>query len=114
MIIKSNNQYFKGDTMYYRVTKINVNEGHMDEVVSYMDSVSNRFSEFEGLQNINCIQVSKTEVYAFACYKTEDQANNAAVLQKEILGGMAKFFSAPPELMTGPQLWHWSPEGVIV
>tara|TARA_Y100001970_G_C13781794_1_gene625749 strand:+ start:108 stop:410 length:303 start_codon:yes stop_codon:yes gene_type:complete len=100
--------------MFYRVTKINVNEGHMEDVVNYLNSVSNRMEEIEGLQTINIIKINETEAYGFSCYKTEDQAINAAVIQKEILGGMAKFFSAPPELMTGPQMWHWNSNEVTI
>ena len=100
--------------MYYRITKINVNQGHMNEVVNYLNSISNRLYELKGLHSINCVKIRETEAYAFSGYKTEEQLQEATVLQQELLGGMAKFFSAPPELLTGPQMWHWSRDEVTV
>ena len=98
--------------MYYRITKINVNQGHMDDVVNCLDSISNRLYELEGLNSINCVKVSETEAYAFSCYDTEEQVHNATAFQKEVFGEMAKFFSAPPEVIGGPRMWHWSHEEV--
>ena len=80
-----------GDNMYYRVTKININQGHMDEVVNWLDSISNRLYELEGLHSINCVKVSETEAYAFSCYETEEQVHKATAFQQEVFGEMAKY-----------------------
>ena len=98
--------------MYYRVVKININQGHVDEVINLLNSISNSLYELEGLHSINCVKVSETEAYAFSCYETKEQVHNATAFQQEVFGKMAKFFSSPPEILEGPQMWHWSPEEV--
>ena len=100
--------------MYYRVTKINVNQGHMNDVVNCLDSISDTLYEVEGLHSINCIKVSETEAYAFSCYDNVEQVKNATPFQQEVFGEMKKYFSAPPEVIEGPQLWNWSPKEVTV
>ena len=95
--------------MHYRVVKINVNQGQMDEIVNCLDSISNRLYDLEGLQSIHCVKASDTEIYAFSCYETQEQVQKATAFQQEVFGGMAKFFSAPPKIIEGPQMWHWSP-----
>ena len=52
--------------MHYRVVKINVNQGQMDEIVNCLDSISNRLYDLEGLQSIHCVKASDTEIYAFS------------------------------------------------
>lgn len=98
--------------MYYRVTKINVNPGKMNEVVNYLDSISNKLYELEGLHSINCVKVSETEAYAFSCYETKDQVHKATNFQQKVFGKMAQFFSGPPEVIEGPQIWQWTPDEV--
>ena len=43
-----------------------------------------------------------------------EEAENAAELQGELMGGMKEWFAGPPERMVGELVWSWSPEEVAV
>jgi len=100
--------------MFYRVTKLSVKPGTMKNIVDYLDTVEHRFTEFKGMVNVNCIQVSDTEAFAFSSWNTMEEAENAAELQGELMGGMKEWFAGPPERMVGELVWSWSPEEVAV
>jgi len=86
------------------VVKINIIQGHMDKVVNCLNSISNRLYELEGLHSINCVKASETEAYAFSCYGTKEQVHNATAFQQEVFGEMAKYLSAPPEIIEGTSI----------
>ena len=63
-----------------------------------------------GMVSVNCVQVSDTEGFAFSSWNTMEEAENAADLQSELMGGMKEWLAGPPERMVGKLVWSWSPE----
>jgi len=100
--------------MFYRVTKLTVKPGTMKNIVDYLNKIEDRFIEFNGMVSVNCVQVSDTEGFAFSSWNTMEEAENAAELQSELMGGMKEWFAGPPERMVGELVWSWSPEEVAV
>ena len=100
--------------MFYRVTKLTVKPGTMTNVVDYLNTVKGRFTEFNGMVNVNCVQVSDTEGFAFSCWNTREEAEAAAELQGELMGGMKEWLAGPPDRMVGEVVWSWSPAKATV
>ena len=96
--------------MFYRVTKLTVKPGTMKNIVDYLNKIEDRFIEFNGMVSVNCVQVSDTEGFAFSSWNTMEEAENAADLQSELMGGMKEWLAGPPERMVGKLVWSWSPE----
>ena len=96
--------------MFYRVTKLTVKPGAMKNIVDYLNKIEDRFIEFNGMVSVNCVQVSDTEGFAFSSWNTMEEAENAADLQSELMGGMKEWLAGPPERMVGKLVWSWSPE----
>tara|TARA_A100001011_G_scaffold350256_1_gene389413 strand:+ start:1526 stop:1819 length:294 start_codon:yes stop_codon:yes gene_type:complete len=96
--------------MFYRVTKLTVKPGTMKNIVDYLNKIEDRFIEFNGMVSVNCVQVSDTEGFAFSSWNTMEEAENAAELQSELMGGMKEWLAGPPERMVGKVIWSWSPE----
>ena len=96
--------------MFYRVTKLTVKPGAMKNIVDYLNKIEDRFIEFNGMVSVNCVQVSDTEGFAFSSWNTMEEAENAAELQSELMGGMKEWLAGPPERMVGKVVWSWSPE----
>ena len=96
--------------MFYRVTKLTVKPGTMKNIVDYLNKIEDRFIEFNGMVSVNCVQVSDTEGFAFSSWNTMEEAENAADLQSELMGGMKEWLAGPPEGMVGKLVWSWSPE----
>jgi hypothetical protein len=54
------------------------------------------------------VNISETESIAFSEYENEEQMNNAGEKYREIMGGMAQYFSGPPEVSNGDAVWSLS------
>ena len=91
--------------MYYRINTIFFDASRKDEFIAYFDSMGDQIKEIAGLQSINIIETSEGEATGVATY--DDQASAEAALPQiqKIMGGMAQFFTAPPELKIGLVMW---------
>tara|TARA_B100001765_G_scaffold145596_1_gene92725 strand:- start:311 stop:613 length:303 start_codon:yes stop_codon:yes gene_type:complete len=91
--------------MYYRINIISFDASRKDEYLAYFDSVKDRIKAISGLQSLNVIETGEGEGVGVACYDSKESAEDAFPTVKEIMGGMAQFFTGPPELKLGPIMW---------
>ena len=91
--------------MYYRINIISFDASRKDEYMAYFDSVRDRIKAISGLQSLNVIETGEGEAVGVACYDSKESAEDAFPTVKEIMGGMAQFFTGPPELKLGPIMW---------
>ena len=91
--------------MYYRINIISFDASRKDEYLAYFDSVKDRIKAISGLQSLNVIETGEGEAVGVACYDSKESAEDAFPTVKEIMGGMAQFFTGPPELKLGPIMW---------
>ena len=91
--------------MYYRITTIKFNPAQRDEFYAQADQSRDQMQALEGIQLVHTVETAEGEVAVLARYETEDPANAAAPKVREILGGMAAFFVAPPAMKQGAVTW---------
>ena len=91
--------------MYYRINIISFDASRKDEYLAYFDSVRDRIKAISGLQSLNVVETGEGEAVGVACYDSKESAEDAFPTVKEIMGGMAQFFTGPPELKLGPVMW---------
>ena len=91
--------------MYYRINIISFDANRKDEYMAYFDSVRDRIKAISGLQSLNVIETGEGEAVGVAAYDSQASAEDAFPTAKEIMGGMAQFFTGPPELKLGPIMW---------
>ena len=94
--------------MHYRITKIKHNFKSLDDLISYLGMVESDVQLIDGLQSVTVVNISDTESVAFSSYENEDQMNNAGEKYRQIMGGMAQYITAPPEMSNGDFVWAWS------
>ncbi len=94
--------------MHCRITKINHKPDSIDDLLEYLKSVESDVISIEGLHSVTMVNISETESIAFSEYENEEQMNNAGEKYREIMGGMAQYFSGPPEMSNGDAVWYWS------
>ncbi len=94
--------------MHYRITKIKHNFESLDDLISYLGMVESDVQSIDGLQSVTVVNISETESVAFSSYENEDQMNNAGEKYRQIMGGMAQYITAPPEMSNGDCVWAWS------
>jgi len=97
--------------MYYRINIISFDASRKDEYLAYFDSVKDRIKAISGLQSLNVIETGEGEAVGVACYDSKESAEEAFPTVKEIMGGMAQFFTGPPELKLGPIMWSLDKKG---
>ena len=73
--------------------------------MAYFDSARDRIKAISGLQSLNLVETGEGEAVGIASYDSKESAENAFPTVKEIMGGMAQFFTGPPELKLGPIMW---------
>ena len=91
--------------MYYRITTLKFNPTQRADFYAQADQARSQMQALEGIQVIHTVETAEGEVDVLARYETEDQANAAAPQVREILGGMAAFFIAPPVMKQGAVTW---------
>ncbi len=96
--------------MYYRINIISFDASRKDEYLAYFDSVKDRIKAISGLQSLNVVETGEGEAVGVACYDSTESAEAAFETVKEIMGGMAQFFTGPPELKLGPIMWSLDKE----
>ena len=94
--------------MHCRITKINHKPDSLDNLLGYLKSVESDVNSIDGLHSVTMVNISETESIAFSEYENEEQMNNAGEKYREIMGGMAQYFSGPPEVSNGDAVWSLS------
>ena len=91
--------------MYYRITKISHKEGDKDKMVAHLESMNHLIDTIEGLNKVQLISVSPTEVIGISEYDNADQVEKAQEKFNQIMGGMKSYFTGPPEVYHGDVFW---------
>lgn len=91
--------------MYYRINTISFDASRKDEFMAYADSIRSEMKTIAGVQSICLIETSEGEATGVAIYDSKASAEDALPQIQKIMGGMAQFFTAPPELKLGPIMW---------
>ena len=91
--------------MYYRINTISFDASRKDEFMAYADTMRSEMKTIAGVQSIHLIETGEGEATGVAIYDSETSAEEALPQIQKIMGGMAQFFTAPPELKLGPIMW---------
>ena len=91
--------------MYYRINTISFDASRKDEFMAYADTMRSEMKTIAGVQSIRLIETGEGEATGVAIYDSEASAEEALPQIQKIMGGMAPFFTAPPELKLGPIMW---------
>ena len=91
--------------MYYRINIISFDATRKDEFIAYADSMRSEMKKIVGVKSICIIETGEGEATGVATYDSKASAEDALPQIQKIMGGMAQFFTAPPELRLGPIMW---------
>ena len=91
--------------MYYRINTISFDASRKDEFIAYADTMRSEMKTIAGVQSIRLIETGEGEATGVAIYDSEASAEEALPQIQKIMGGMAPFFTAPPELKRVPIMW---------
>ena len=91
--------------MYYRINTISFDASRKDEFMAYADSMRSEMKTIVGVQSISIIETGEGEATGVATYDSKASAEEALPQIQKIMGGMAQFFTAPPDLKLGPVMW---------
>ena len=92
--------------MSYRITEISFDPSKKDELYAYVDSQRDQIKAVNGLQLVHVIDVDEGQSVIIARYDSEESAVAATEKVQEILAGMGKFMTAPPNRKGGPITWE--------
>ena len=95
--------------MYYRITKVNHKAGVHDKMKKYLKSKSELIKTIYGLQSVTLVNVSETLSIGISIYENEQQIKEAEGTFNEVMGGMMKFLTGPPEIFNGNEFWKFIP-----
>ncbi len=73
--------------------------------MAYADSMRDQMKDIAGIQSIEIVEVDAGEAVGMAKYDSQSSADAAVPTVQQIMGGMAQFFTGPPELKDGPTMW---------
>ena len=96
--------------MYYRINIISFDASRKDEFIAHFNSVGDQIKAIPGLKSLNVVETGEGEAVGMATYDNQASAEDALPTVKEIMGGMAQFFTGPPELKLGPIMWSLDKE----
>ena len=91
--------------MHYRITKMSFDPSKRDALMAYADSVRDDMKAIPGIQSVTIVEVAEGEIMGVAAYDSQANAEAAAPTVMKIMGGMASFFTAPPDQKDGGVMW---------
>jgi len=91
--------------MYYRINTISFDASRKGEFMAYADSMRSEMKTITGVQSICIVETGEGEATGVATYDSKASAEDALPQIQKIMGGMAQFFTAPPDLKLGPVMW---------
>ena len=92
--------------MSYRITEISFDPIKKDDLFAYVDSQRDQIKAVNGLQLVHVIDLDEGQSVIIARYDSEESAVAATEKVQEILEGMGKFMTAPPNRKGGPITWE--------
>jgi len=91
--------------MHYRITKIRFRPETYEKVFSTMDSRKKDILKIEGVEWVDSIKTSESEIMVIAKYDKSESADAATPKVKEMLETLSDFVTAPPERVHGDVVW---------
>jgi len=92
--------------MHYRVTTYDFNSEQFDDMMAYADSIKDQVQNIEGLNFVHVGRTSETDAVIVAQYDNEEAMENATPRFREIMVGMAQFFTSPPNPVGAEVIWQ--------
>ena len=91
--------------MYYRVNVVKYNPSDREAVLDFMESMRGEMSQIDGLKSVTIIETAPGQAHGFAGYESVEHAEAAVPIVQKIMGGMAQWMIAPPEMNMGHMMW---------
>ena len=91
--------------MFYRVNVVKYAPKDRDAVLAFLDSMRDEMAQIDGLKSVTIVETAPGQAHGFAGYESEAHMEAAAPIVQKIMGGMAKWMTAPPEMNMGHQMW---------
>tara|TARA_B000000532_G_scaffold178438_1_gene144919 strand:- start:85 stop:366 length:282 start_codon:yes stop_codon:yes gene_type:complete len=92
--------------MYCRVNHIQFDASKEHEIVELLESKRETMMSLPGIQSICTIVTGEGEITSFAVYDTKENFDAASPEVREIMGGFAAYFTAPPVSKEGPTVFY--------
>ena len=77
-------------------------------MVAHLESMNHLIDSIEGLNQVQLISVSPTEVIGISEYDNAEQVEKAQEKFKQIMAGMMPYFTSPPEVYHGDVFWGFT------
>ena len=87
--------------LFFRLTLVPIQEGKMEEAISYAEKKVDEFMEISGLLQVALCENSDGQLMSWSTWLTEDAMNGSSERLSEALGGLKDFVSGPPEISFG-------------
>ncbi|SVB93138.1 uncharacterized protein METZ01_LOCUS245992 [marine metagenome] len=92
--------------MHYRVTTYEFDSEKFDDMIAYADGIKDKVQNIEGLNFAHVCRTSEPGAVIIAQYADEEAMENATPKFREIMGGMAQFFTSPPNPVGAEVIWQ--------
>ena len=90
---------------FYRVTTYNFDSNKFDDMLEYGNSIKDEVKAIEGLNFGHICRTGENSATIVAQYTNEKAMNDATPKFREIMGGMRKFFTSPPNPVGAEIIW---------
>ena len=88
--------------MYFRLTQVDVQEGKLNDAITYAGDVTDSFRDTPGLFQICIAEMDNGQMTSWSLWASEDAMNAAGPKIQEALSGLGEFVSGPPTISHGP------------
>jgi hypothetical protein len=92
--------------MHYRVRTYDFNSERFDDMMAYADSIKDQVRNIEGLNFSHVCRTSETGAVIVAQNDNEEAMEDATPRFREIMVGMAQFFTSPPNPVGAEVIWQ--------
>ena len=92
--------------MHYRVTTYDFNSEQFDDMMAYADSIKDQVQNIEGLNFAHVCRTSETGAVIVAQNDNEEAMEDATPRFREIMVGMAQFFTSLPKPVGAEVIWQ--------
>ena len=87
--------------LFFRLTLVPIQEGKMEEAISYAEKKVDEFMEIPGLLQVALCENSDGQLMSWSTWLTEGAMNGSSERLSEALGGLKDFASGSPEISFG-------------
>ena len=88
--------------LFFRLTLVPIQEGKMEDAMSYAETKVDEFVGIPGLLQVALCENSDGQLMSWSTWLSEDSMNGSSEQLAEALGGLKDFVTGPPEISFGP------------